>query len=209
MNMPNHHQHDQPRSGTVHLNRLVVYVSEDDPDGDSLCASSHKGRAYGALAKEVSMTIGDCQGFYLWGRFENNSLWKNIYLGKAGFGKTTHLRARILEELKDERQFLWRSIFKEEDLLKRGAELYPEMWSKYKNHWNRAISKAGASHIVWVASPNLEDSQVFDVEKDLIETLNPTANLMRSKPPSTLQPVTSEIISRFRHEIHTNRGPRK
>ena len=155
------------------------------------------------------MTIGDFQGFYLWGKYGKNALWENIYLGKAGFGKTTHLRARILKELKDERQFLWRSIFDEEYLLKKGADLYPQMWVKYKKHWNRAISKAGASHIVWVASPSLEDRQVSDVEKDLIETLNPTANLMRAKPPSTLQPVTSEIISRFRHEIHTNRSPRK
>jgi len=46
---------------------------------------------------------------------------------------------------------------------------------------------------------------VPDIEKDLIETLNPIANRLRAAPPSSLQPFTKEVIGCFRHEIHMNR----
>lgn len=193
------------KSGILDLHPLIKYVDEGDRVGKSLCGYSSSGREYGTLANDLTVSIPEDPGFYLWGSYAKNRLWKNIYLGKAGYGRMTHLRARILEELKDERQFLWCPFLTDEALFAKGKECYPRMWETYKNHWKRAIAKAGASHIIWASAPEVENSQVLDIEKDLIETMNPSANLKRPVPPSSLQPVTKEVIGFFRYEIHKNR----
>jgi len=72
----------------------------------------------------------------------------------------------------------------------------------------RALKKAGANHIVWVADPDLENSAVQNVESDLIETLNPRANVSRPVPPVALQKHTKEIIGAFRSLIHAHRNDR-
>jgi len=193
------------KHGIVELKMLIEYVEMENPKGESLHGNSSAGRKYGKQAKSLTESIPEEQGFYLWGKYERNGLWKNIYLGKAGYGMTAHLRSRILEELKDERQFLWCSVFTEEQLFAKGQEFYRSMWKTYINHWRRAIAKAGTSHIVWVATPEVGGQEVPNIEKDLIETLNPTANLMRAAPPSSLQPFTRDIIACFRQEIHRSR----
>jgi hypothetical protein len=165
-------------------------------------------RQYGSVAAKICESIAPRQGFYLWGRYENNGLWQNIYLGKAGFGKTAHLQARILEELRDERSCLWRAFVEEEMLLKAGVKNHPKMWHKYQPQMTRALRKAGTTHIIWVADPNLKNSAVTNIESDLIETLNPLANIFHPIPPQTLQSHTKEIIAEFRSLIHGHRSER-
>lgn len=194
--------------GMINLKPLVEYAERENPRGESLYGNSVPGKKYGKLAKSVTASIPNEQGFYLWGKYEKNGLWKNIYLGKAGYGRTAHLRARILEELKDERQFLWCSVFTRDQLLAKGKEFYPRMWKTYERHWLRAIAKAGTSHIVWVATPEIANPEVQNIEKDLIETMNPAANLMRAAPPSSLQPFTKDVIGCFRERIHEGRKDR-
>jgi hypothetical protein len=165
-------------------------------------------RRYGLIAKHLCAEIAPAQGFYLWGWYEANGLWRNIYLGKAGFGKTAHLRARILEELKDERACIWRAFVSEKTLTKAGMLNHPTMWNKYQSHMARALKKTGTTHIAWVADPDLRNSDVRDIESDLIETLNPRANVSRPVPPVTLQEHTKEVIAEFRSLIHAHRNDR-
>lgn len=62
------------KSGIVNLDVLVEYAKNDDPMGMSLRASSPSGRKFGELAKGVSTSILDEQGFYLWGTYKTNGL---------------------------------------------------------------------------------------------------------------------------------------
>jgi hypothetical protein len=174
-----------------------------------LYGKSPAGRHYGRRATELCASVAATQGFYLWGRYERGRLWRNIYLGKAGFGKTANLRARICEELKDERACIWRAFVSVATMEEAGELNYPRMWRHlYKSHWSRALKKAGATHIVWAADPALPNSQVQNIESDLIETLNPRANLSRPVPPVSLQAHTKEVIGQFRELIHEHREDR-
>jgi hypothetical protein len=78
--------------------------------------------------------------------------------------------------------------------------------TKYSKHVERAIRKAGATHIVWVSALDITDAEVREVESDLIETLNPTANLSRPVPPSRLQARTKEVLACIRETIHEHRS---
>jgi hypothetical protein len=194
-------------SGIVSLQRLYDYV-KSNPDPKGLELRSPVRRRYRSLAADICRQIEPVQGFYLWGRYESNRLWRNVYLGKAGFGKTAHLRARILEELKDESACIWCESFSEETLRKAGKRNHPRMWHKYQFHMTRALKKAGITHIVWVGVPGLPNPDVQNIESDLIETFNPRANVSRPVPPVTLQERTKEIIGEFRSLIHGHRDER-
>lgn len=169
---------------------------------------SRQSRPYSTLCKQLTEKIPDSQGFYLWGKFERSGLWRNIYLGKAGFSKAAGLRKRILEELKDERCSIWADVFSKSQLLQLVPEVHanPSQWRKIRRQWERSLNKAGTTHIVWVKTPQLSNSDVKRIEADLIEALNPQANMRRPAPPSrVLQKDTAGIFRRFRTEIHRHR----
>jgi hypothetical protein len=196
-------------SGMISLESLYAILMKDRSH-EGLLRKKQQRAEYGRKAEELCGGIADCPGFYLWGRYEPNGLWRNIYLGKAGRGKTTSLRARILKELKDERSALWISKPKVTigTLDAAGEVNHGKMWPKYRNLLNRILRKAGATHIVWAADPAQDDSKVRDVESDLIELLSPSGNLNRPVPPHKLQDHTKEIVAEFRRLIHTNRKKR-
>lgn len=157
---------------------------------------------------EKGTGVAPFHGFYLWGRYEANGLWRNIYLGKAGFGKTAHLRARILEELKDERACIWAEFVSEKTLRVASRRNHPKMCPVYDKHMVRALRKTGTTHIAWVADPELSNSAVENIESDLIETLNPAANVSHPVPPVSLQQHTKQIIAEFRSLVHRYRSDR-
>jgi hypothetical protein len=113
-------------SGIVSLHPLCEHL-KSNPDPKSLERRSPVRRLYTSLAAGICENIQPVQGFYLWGRYESNRLWRNIYLGKAAFGKTAQPWARILEELKDENACIWHAVFSEEELRKAGERNYPPM----------------------------------------------------------------------------------
>jgi hypothetical protein len=149
----------------------------------------------------------DCQGFYAWGFYEKSGLWRTIYVGKAGFGKTASLKARITEELKDERAFVWcgkHTGLNRDDCKKIWQSYYPASTvSKVpENHIERSLRKIYTTHIVWAIVPNLSNDNVRLVEADLIETLNPSANFQRSAPHYGFLDTTIDVIRAFKQRIH-------
>jgi len=193
--------------GRISLETLYAHALAD-PTGASIRGDSPSGRAYGRQATRLTNAIPESHGFYLWGKYERNNLWRTIYLGKAGYGRTTSLRARIKEELKDERVFLWNgphSELTEDDLMNIGQQHYPRMWHRYQTHFRRAIRKCGATHIIWAVTSGISNNEVTKIEADLIETMNPIANIQRPMPVSDLQDKTIEVIRMFKSQIHAGR----
>jgi hypothetical protein len=154
-------------------------------------------REYSELCGNIIKKVPIERGVYLWVCYEKNRLWKNIYLGLAGYGKTTSLRARISEELRDEKSFAWAGVLGEEEI-----RAIPDNGRK---HRERAMLKQGATHIFWVTTPDLPIQAVHDLESDLIEALNPMANIKRPAPPHTVNNRTSRVFHRLRKLIHEER----
>jgi hypothetical protein len=147
----------------------------------------------------------------VWGEFDPRKYWHSIYLGKAGLGgRKKLLRARITEELKDERFALWRSVFTEKDLNKlgplvnKGGEV---AWKRnIERDTKRAFRKAGATHIIWAPTSNLDNHNVRRLEAELIEALNPTENIQRPTPSNEVIDEATVVFSHFRRTIHHIRG---
>ena len=199
------------KSDIVILKDLYSHAQQD-LSGRGLHGNSPVGREYKKTAKKLTEKIPQKRGFYLWGKYSDHGLWNNIYLGKAGYGKIANLHNRILEEMGDERCCIWASVLSAiqiSDVLK---EKHGDMWNKkYYANFRRSMRKCGSSHIVWVATPDLTNKEVGDVEADLIETLNPSANIMRPAPPDDsdhVQEHSNTIIGCMKKLIHANRAER-
>ena len=194
-------------SGTVFLAPLYDFVKSHFSRAaeDLRLERTAPGRQYSSICDQVTEAVLEAQGFYLWGAYDKKGLWQNIYLGKAGFGDHKSIRKRIREELKDERCCIWRCVYREEELDAFRAKLHS---GKYANEWKRSMRKSGTTHIVWVSAPNVSSNQVTDVEADLIESFNPTANRTRPAPPGLLQGEAKEIFGLLRKCIHENRKER-
>lgn len=202
-------------SGIVNLESIRA-LTATDTTFEGLTGRSPLHKQLSKLSSEVVTDVAQQQGIYLWGRYERNNLWTNIYFGKAGFGKTAHLQARLLEELRDERTFSYLDVdLNTEHLENRKNEILthcqkvsnPRMWPQYKNNINRHMHKAGATHIAWVSTPMFNNSEVRELESDLIESLNPTANMMRPAPPiaDSMQTNTKNVFHELRARIHQSR----
>ncbi len=195
-------------SGRITLETLYEHALSD-LRGRSIRGDSVMGRKYGKKVTELTESIPKSHGFYIWGKYEKNKLWRTIYLGKAGYGKTTSLQARIKEELKDEKIFIWHELHEDltkDKLMNIAEKHYPEMWYKYESHFSRSIRKSGTTHIIWSVTPGINNNEVSKVEADLIETMNPIENKQRPGPVSGLQNKTIEILKMFKHQIHMGRN---
>lgn len=194
-------------SGIVTLRPLYDIILANISKGGIDRKSPERKKYNNSASKECEL-VPDQQGFYLWGCYEPNGLWKNCYLGKAGFGKTGNLQKRILKELDSEGASLWLSLVDQDFIEIATRRNYPKMAEKYIKQLNRLVNRVGCTHIIWVADPNLENASVLNVESDLIETLNPTANIQRPVPPERIQSHTVKVIEQFRKQIHENRTRR-
>lgn len=196
--MPQMAMHLQIHADTLPLTELLDSGAQDK-GGKGLHGNSPCGRDYGKLVTRLAQSIADLQGLYIWGYYESNGLWRTIYLGKAGLGRTASLRALI-----------WRgkhSGLEDEALERLWLGHYPPSpGSKAsENHVKRALSKAGSTHIIWVATREIDNGHVARIEADLTEALNPSANVQRPAPTSGLQEMTVSVIQRFKAEMHRYR----
>lgn len=203
---------ESPKADILSLERLYKFAQEDRK-GEGLRGRSPAGREYKIIAKELTERIQDLPGFYLWGKYRASGLWNNIYLGKAGYGKHAKLYKRITEELGDERCFIWATVLTALQLNQIGKNSNPVMWHKqYYANFQRSMRKCGSTHIIWVPTPEVKKDEVGAVEADLIETLNPYANIKRPAPPDDLtqelQKHSNEIIGKMKRLIHDNRQDR-
>lgn len=193
----------------VTLRSLYDFIRNHRNDAEALrLKNTALDKEYCKRCDELTAPVEETRGFYLWGAYDKKGYWKNIYLDEAGYGNHSSLKERINKELKTERCGLWRWVRTEEDLLGIGSRIHPTMWPKYRAGWKRAMQKAGTTHIAWVPTPHLENTDVKKIEPDLIEALNPTANYQRPAPPESLQEETNRILGHFRRAVHAARQSR-
>ena len=94
--------------GTVFLTELHDFVKQPYEDIQVVrLERTELGKQSSDRCKRITAGVPEAPGFYLWGTYNRNGLWKNIYLGMAGYGDHKSLRKRIREELMDERCCMW------------------------------------------------------------------------------------------------------
>ncbi len=135
---------------------------------------------YTTLVNTVVESIPkDTPGWYLWGNFNDTGFWHTVYLGKAGNKKTSSLRARIKEELLDERAAFWATVY--------GSEPTERQFQKiFKNKYGpgtRSYRKSGCHFIVWVAA-SVTEQEVKEEETVLISAYRPAINIHRKSYPA-------------------------
>lgn len=184
------------KSGIVCLSSLHEFA-EQDTYADAVLGKSAQGRTFGKRVRAVCRQIPETPGFYAWARFDHGDLWKTIYVGKVGYGKVTSLKARIQEELLEERVLFWAD--RHPDAVGRGLECYGpggdgvrngvtrEREAFLINHFVRAVLKSGAMYIVWISTPGIGTNGIVRlVEACLIKAMKPEANKQRAVPENTL-----------------------
>ena len=85
-------------------------------------------------------------------------------------------------------------------------EAYRNKYEEYVKHNERAIRKIGTTHIIWCDTHLKDNSEIKDVEKDLIEIFNPKANREKLTPPKELHSHSIEVLNAMRILIHENRN---
>ncbi|MHB8527735.1 MAG: hypothetical protein ACYDD2_16535 [Candidatus Acidiferrales bacterium] len=105
--------------------------------------------------------------------------------------------------MKDERAFIWRAVYTDDRLGGIRERLHG---TKYVANWKRAAKKALTTHIVWVSMDDKPNADILRIEEDLIEALNPAANVVRKTPPSDLKEDATAVFDKFREEIHRGRS---
>lgn len=190
-------------SGIIDLSKLYELVKSRPYD--ILDTNSEAGKAFKKVKREITASVPEKPGFYLWGHFNKDRFWTNIYLGKAGAGKITSLKYRIMDELGEERAFLIEGEMSDK-LDAVGRQIFPAKWDpSYKKVYQRAVRKHKTNYIVWTEFSSTDLQNIEEIENDLIETINPESNIKRATPPTHLRDETIRILKEFRHQIHEQR----
>jgi len=182
-------------SGISSLRPLFDYA-ENDFNCEALDGDGEKGLEFGRMVSDVVQEIPDSPGFFLWGRFESNKAWRNIFLGHSG-----NLKANIREQISDNRASIYSFFQNEKPLIKKCVEYFN---GRYWHQWLDAIERLrSATYIAWCVSTHAQDTSIRAL---LIEIMNPITNINRPLPSSGFDKSPAiEVIQNFNRVITTER----
>lgn len=173
---------------------LLAEHARLDETFQSLNGRSALGRTYGALVRELTQDVPRQPGFYVWAeRRSAEKAWGFTYVGIATPGRSGRngLQQRLRNELLTERSFIWAKQFNwggsiPDSVDRYGRQCYPNHWLGgrcYRWKHDRAIEKAGTTHIAWVAVDSFDLVEFLGIEAGLIADLGPAANRHRPTRP--------------------------
>ena len=136
-------------------------------------------------------------GWYLWGKFNSMGWWETIYLGKAGKQKTSSLRTRLYDELREECVVFWSEVYGTETIIKQHKKLYDNKYDP-----TRSLRKSGSQFVVWVAvEDNINEKGIKEQEDILIKIYRPTHNAARWNKSMMHNPLTEAIEDAIENEL--------
>lgn len=182
------------KSGHFNIFPILEFVAEHPQ-----IPSRSKGdfRLYAKMVNRLTIAIPKEQGWYLWGKFSENSKWETFYLGKSGKRKTSSLRPRIKEELSNERIAFWAFVYGKKCAFKEHNKLYR---GRFDREAKRSLRKVGANFIIWVSDEAANEDDISLEERNLISYYQPIGNIQVVK--SKLSPKTKVIVKNINKEIH-------
>lgn len=199
-------------SGCLVLDDIYDFVRAD-PGCQSFQRGSRMRRAYRVLVDDLTSTIAEEQGVYVWGNYDPQGSWESTYVGVSVMGKTSHLRARINEDLKDWQGCFWRALLSSEQLLQKSIDFG---WERYNGRDNsghhRLMAKAGAhygtSHVIWVSTEALSKSQIAYVKAAFMDVLKPTANIVQPVTVRGNRDLLTDAMAHITRQVDVHRTNR-
>lgn len=156
----------------IDLEHLYCHA-ERDKGCESLPLKTRNGRELGKKITKLFSGVQESAGIYVWYDSQNQNV---IYAGKSTKRKTSNLRARLVEELKEERAFLWagkRIGIGVDKIHSKWQEFYPDIQDKGggRRHIDRAIRKSNSTHVIVISLPALnEEPQIIgSIEAHVIQ----------------------------------------
>lgn len=141
------------------------------------------------IDKAIKDVTPNLPGWYLWGKFNDMGWWETIYLGKAGKKKTSSLRTRLYDELREECIAFWSSIYGREPMIKQHNRIYNSRYDP-----TRSIRKIGSQFVIWIAVQNtISEDEIKKQEDILIKIYRPTHNAARWNNHIQHDQLTDEI----------------
>jgi len=180
------------QTGHIHLFDIYKFVAEHPK-----LVSGRGGDTteYTRLVSKLVESIPAQAGWYNWGRINDVGVWETVYLGKSGNRKTSSLKARIKEELLDERGAFWATVYGTEPTERQNRKAYG---GRYPG--TRSYRKRNIHFIVWLSADEISEEDIKAEERTLIMLYRPAVNIQRvSYPPHTAN--TQSILEAFDSEI--------
>lgn len=123
--------------------------------------------------------------------------WETVYLGKAGKQKTSSLRTRLYDELREECIAFWAEVYGSEPMLKQHKPI-----TKKYGPPTRALRKMGSQIVVWVAvEDEIMEADIKRQEDLLIRVYRPTHNAARWNQTEKHDEITEQIESAVETEL--------
>lgn len=159
-------------SGHFNIFPLLEYVAEHPMPP----LKSKKGKQ-GEYAKLIQTllersAVPQRPGWYLWGKFNRIGWWETIYLGKAA-----SLKTRLYDELREESNAIWSTVWGYEIIEKFSKRI----WPKFVSQLSRSFRKSGTHFIIWIAHNSINYGKVKERERALIQFFRPAYNIQRLK----------------------------
>jgi hypothetical protein len=142
-----------------------------------------------ALIKNVP----NLPGWYLWARPKGAR--PEVYVGKSEEG----LNNRFIDRFNQEYTIFWEAVWGEHPFIEDAYEMFPQ--PRYRKDIDNYRGKSISTDILWVAKDVLEPGEGEQVERQLIQNLNPSANLMRPKPDGRFPQTAVEVANLFRRML--------
>ena len=177
------------QSGMLTLKPLYDVIASHPKEAGETVPLAER-RFYRRAAKDLCVSLPQEQGFYLWGRFEANGLWRNIYLGKGRLRSycPDPSRARLTRRVARRKRMPLGS----EDPERGSPRRYPSSIShgiRPCHEGKQGLLTSSGCQILSFRTTSYVTSR-----RDLIETMAPRANLSRPVPPSHPQEHTHTIV---------------
>jgi hypothetical protein len=165
---------------------------------------SNRTRAdYLKLRQDTLVDVPELPGWHLWGKFNDIGGWETVYVGSTARGKTSQLRARLDEELRDECSALWAAVYSRGSALSQVFDIYRYRPNHDYYKYNLvSVLKAPARIIIWIGVEDEISKQEIDRQKNiLMNTHEPTANISRPDRNALPDDRTIEIQREIDAEV--------
>lgn len=154
----------------------------------------------------------DCGGWYVWGRFNDAAWWESLYVGMTTKGKTSRLRTRLYDELREESAAIFATVYGRDAVLSAARKQY-RIWQHNKKNKKRVdyfkdgrvvqrrLRKTGTHYIIWVAAGRRDN--ISRIESVLINLYRPAFNSKRPKVSKEMinNPHVKEVDGEIQKQI--------
>lgn len=181
-------------SGHFNIFPILGFVA-DHPVMPTPSSASQKG--FKIIIDNVVKNVPAKPGWYFWGKFNDMGWWETIYLGKAGYKKTSSLNTRLYDEVREEFIAFWAYVFGREPMIKQHHSIYNGRYNP-----TRSLRKIGAQFVVWVgADTPISEEEISKQEEILIRQYRPTHNAARWGKNIKNDDLTDEIENVMEKEL--------